>query len=436
MRDYLIIAVILISLPVGLILPFYGLLIYAWISYMYPHMYAWSIAMTFPVAKLSALSAVLGTTIKRDINLGPLFQPEMILMVLLWGMFTVSSAFAFYPAAAWDKWQDVSKLVIMALLAAALLKDKKRLRYFLLMIGFSLGFYGFKGGLFGIAYGGEGMIWGPGTSILGANNAIGLALNMCLPILWFLAQEERGWLKRLLQGTFFLCIPAILFTYSRASALTLPIVLLPILLKSRKRGLIIAVLLVGTILSIPYIPQKWWNRQQSTLTYQDDGSAMSRLDNWRFCWRVALDRPLTGAGFEFHTDETFGKYAPEFLLKYGKSWDTHSIYLGILASHGFPGLALFIGMIAFSLLSCRRMQRQVRNRQDLKWISSYCSIVSVGLLAFLINGIFVNMEYFDLPYHLVAVVASLKVISGAALTETVEETKETSLRPEFAESVV
>src|SRR5262249_47627921 len=149
------------------------------ISYMYPHMYAWSIAVTFPFAKLSALSAVLGTIFRRDFKFAPLFHREMILMVLLWGMFTVSSFFAFYPVQAWGKWQDVSKVIVMAMLAAALLKDKKRLRYFLLVIGLSLGFYGFKGGIFGIVTGGSNMVQGSGTSILAANNSIGLAMNMC-----------------------------------------------------------------------------------------------------------------------------------------------------------------------------------------------------------------------------------------------------------------
>ena len=82
------------------------------------------------------------------------------------------------------------------------------------------------------------------------------------------------------------------------------------------------------------------------------------------------------------------------------------------------------------------MQRQVRNRPDLKWVSSYCSIVTLSFLALLVNGAFVNMEYFDLVYHLVAVVASLKVICANALTEPATEIKETVLGFELAESAV
>jgi O-antigen ligase len=123
-----------------------------------------------------------------------------------------------------------------------------------------------------------------------------------------------------------------------------------------------------------------------------------------------------GAGFAFQSRETFAKYYPEFLIRYpGKLWNTHSIYFSMLASHGFPGLALFVGMFLFCFMSCRKMRKQIQGRPELSWIGSYTGIVIVSLIAFLVNGAFVNMEYFDLPYHLVAIVAGLKVICSRAL---------------------
>lgn len=71
------------------------------------------------------------------------------------------------------------------------------------------------------------------------------------------------------------------------------------------------------------------------------------------------------------------------------------------------------------------MRRAVRHRADLKWVATYSNLVEVSLLAFLINGAFVNMEYFDLIYDWVAVVASMKVICYRALYES--ETEQTRL---------
>src|SRR5438093_10777372 len=90
MRDYFVIAAVLASLPVGLFRPFYGLLVYAWISYMYPHELAWSFAQTFPVAKLSALSVVGGLMLAPSRSLAAVRPRESIWMGLLGCMFTIA----------------------------------------------------------------------------------------------------------------------------------------------------------------------------------------------------------------------------------------------------------------------------------------------------------------------------------------------------------
>ena len=58
MRDYLLVGFVVASVPIGLLVPYYALLVYAWISYMYPQMYVWGFGQTFPSAKLMACAAV------------------------------------------------------------------------------------------------------------------------------------------------------------------------------------------------------------------------------------------------------------------------------------------------------------------------------------------------------------------------------------------
>jgi probable O-glycosylation ligase (exosortase A-associated) len=180
--------------------------------------------------------------------------------------------------------------------------------------------------------------------------------------------------------------------------------------KGKRLFLTLGVGVVCIALALPFLPERWLDRQQTTLSYEQDRSAMSRIDNWTFCWRLAVDRPIVGGGFSYFTRETLSTYAPEFLLKYNKVWDSHSIYFGVLAAHGFPGLALFLGMIFVSLLSCRNIRHRVAETAGATWATNYCHMVELSLLALLVNGAFVNMEYFDLPYHLAGVVACLRVL--------------------------
>jgi hypothetical protein len=48
-------------------------------------------------------------------------------------------------------------------------------------------------------------------------------------------------------------------------------------------------------------------------------------------------------------------------------------------------------------------------------------MIQLSFLGFMLNGMFVNMEYYDLPYHWIAVVASLKVIVDHELSQTSSE---------------
>ncbi len=216
-----------------------------------------------------------------------------------------------------------------------------------------------------------------------------------------------------------------MFTYSRASAYTLAIVLLIVMLKSKYRFVFAVLAICAGIAIIPFIPEKWLARQQSVMTYEEDGSAMSRIDNWWLCWKLVNDRPLTGAGFYYMTQEVFAKYEPDFLIKYGgKVWDSHNVLMGMLATHGFPGFIAFLMMIGFSVGSCSKVKRLTRKRPELQWANTYAEMIQLSFLAFMINGMFANMEYFDLLYFLVAGVAALRFVVSQEITNAIDERPE------------
>ncbi|MCI0421954.1 MAG: hypothetical protein L0312_22455, partial [Acidobacteria bacterium] len=127
----------------------------------------------------------------------------------------------------------------------------------------------------------------------------------------------------------------------------------------------------------------------------------------------------TGGGFEYYSMETFARYFPEFLNTYGTSWNSHSVYFGILAAHGFPGLLMFLAMIGSCMFSLRSLKKVVAGQQSLSWIENYADMIQVSYVGFLVNGAFVNMESFDLVYHWVGIVARLKVLTHQKLSAVV-----------------
>ena len=87
-----------------------------------------------------------------------------------------------------------------------------------------------------------------------------------------------------------------------------------------------------------------------------DNSARERFNAWTFSWNLVSDYPLTGGGFATFTPELFATYAPNALDIRG----AHSVYFGLLAEHGFPGLFMYLAMVA----SCFATTLKVRDTRE------------------------------------------------------------------------
>src|SRR5205823_3192483 len=136
--------------------------------------------------------------------------------------------------------------------------------------------------------------------------------------------------------------------------------------------------------------------------YQQDGSANQRLQSWTVAWHVALDYPLTGAGFEF-------EYAPDEQrwLGYGdRKYDwaiktssaAHSIYFQVLGQHGFVAFGLFMMLLLGSLLHLQRIRKLASAQSERAWIAPHAEALQIALVGYMISGAFLSSAYFDLAY--------------------------------------
>ncbi|HXH83831.1 MAG TPA: putative O-glycosylation ligase, exosortase A system-associated, partial [Candidatus Tectomicrobia bacterium] len=182
LRDLLLTTVVFALLPVCFMHPWIGILVWSWIGYMNPHKLTWGFAYGIPFAMLVALFTLPGVLAARDRKSIP-WTPLTVALALLWAHFTFTTFFAWYPDAAWYQWQKVSKILLFVFLTLVFFQDRSRLRYLFLVIALSIGFYGLKGGIWALSSGGRNHVLGPEGTMLGSNNAVGLALNMALPFL-------------------------------------------------------------------------------------------------------------------------------------------------------------------------------------------------------------------------------------------------------------
>lgn len=406
-RDVLVTVAILSTLPACLFRPWLGLLVWAWIGYMNPHRLTWGFAYELPFAMLVALATLVGAVFTND-RKPFLWTRETLLVLALWGWFTVTTFFAMYPEPAWAKWTEFSKILLMALLTISFFQDRTRLRILLLVIVASLGFYGFKGGLNALATGGDTMILGAPGSFFEANTEASLVLNMSLPIALYLArEEERRWLRNLLRAIFVLTVFAIPFTYSRAGIVGLAVVLSVLFLRARRRLLVIPLVVLGVLGFMWFAPERLFSRIDTIQHYDLDESAQLRLMSWQVAWDIARDYPVLGGGFKvFLQRATYDIYLPEYPRPFGH--DAHSIYFNLLGEHGWVGLGLFVVLLVCTLSTLQRLGQVGKTSPERAWISNYARMVQASILAWLVTGAFLSVAYFDLAYQLIIVTVILK----------------------------
>jgi probable O-glycosylation ligase (exosortase A-associated) len=408
-RDLVIVIAIVSSLPLCFLRPWIGILVWSWVAYMNPHRLAWDFAYDTPVALMVGIATLAGFVLTRD-RTPFVWTRESIAILALWGWFSLTSIFAIYPESAWAKWREVSKILLMALLAIPLFQDRARLRVLLLVIAGSIGFYGVKGGVFALASGGQWMVLGPPGSFFEANTELALVLNMCLPILLYLAREEtRCWMKCSLWLAFALTALAVPFTYSRGGVVGLVVVLSLLFLRARARVALVPVTIAGLLVFAWFAPQHWLDRMETLREYDQDESANLRLMSWQVGWQIAADRPLTGGGFRvFVHRETYDKYMPEYPRSFGH--DAHSIYFNLMGEHGWIGLGLFALLVFSTFGTLRRLRAEGRGHPNLRWIADYSQMLQASIVAYLVTGTFLSVAYFDLAYQLFIIVVILKAI--------------------------
>ncbi|HYU79487.1 MAG TPA: putative O-glycosylation ligase, exosortase A system-associated, partial [Vicinamibacterales bacterium] len=316
---------------------------------------------------------------------------------------TNTAEFIHHEAETWDKWRFVSKIMLMTACTIPIVSSFERLRYLVLTIAGCFGFYVLKSFPFVILTGGAFRLYGPEHSMIGDNNDFGLALNMTLPLYFFLAHTEpKRWVRRFFAFMCVITIPAIFFTYSRGALVSLAALLFAMFLQSRRRVLLLPVMALGLVIALFLAPDSWRDRMNPRGDVLDT-SARSRLNAWVFASGLAADYPITGGGFATFTEELYKEYWP---AEIGNIYGPHSVYFQVLAEHGYVGLGWYLLLVSSCFATTRRLRKAARARGDTD-VAHYAQMFQFSLLGFLTSGLFLGRAYFDYYFTLVACVVVL-----------------------------
>lgn len=403
MRDIVVTLVVFGAVPLILVKPWLGVIVWSWLGYMNPHRLTWGFAYSMPFAQVTAIATLLGLLLSREKLRIPWSLPVQIMVVLnLWMAFT--TLFAVEPTAAMDLWLKTIKIQLMVFVTLSLINDRKKLDTLVWTIALSLGYYGVKGGIFTLRGGGVNQVLGPEGSFFGGNTETGLVLVMALPLIRYLQlNADRKWLRLGLGAAMLLTGVAILGTSSRGALLGGAAMAALLWLKSRKKaGLLLAMLVVIPPL-LAFMPESWHAKMGTIETYEEDTSAMGRIVAWQFATKLALQRPI-GGGFGCFTPEAYTKFAPELVAVNDKYQDAHSIYFQVLGNHGFIGLAMYIALLIATWRHASGVMRLSKAVPHLKWAYDIAAMCQVSMVGFMVAGAFLGLAYFDLIFSLIALV--------------------------------
>jgi len=418
MRDIVITLIVIGSLPLMLKRPYIGILMWVWISIMNPHRLSWGFAYDLPFAQVIAVATFAGLFFKQG-RLRFIWSGPTVLLLLFICWMSVSTLFALVPESANAQWMTVIKIMLMIFVTIVAIEGPRQIELLVWALVISLGFYGVKGGLFTLMGGATDKVFGPPNSYIEENNALAMALLMTVPLIWYLrSRTSKNWVRLAMMGAIVLCLLSALGSYSRGALLALVPMVGFLWLKSRQKATLAIAIILLAPLGIGFMPAKWFDRMNTISTYDQDESALGRLNAWQTAFNVAKDRPLVGGGFQLYEPKVFMRYSPEP----DNIHAAHSIYFAALGEHGFVGLGLFL---LFGIATWRTASwnaRHSKNVTELRWVYDLSLMIQVSIVAYAVGGAFLSVLYFDLPYYLMAIVVLMKREVQNALAQKAEPT--------------
>lgn len=409
MRDLALATVVFGLLPFVIKRPFWGVLLSAWLGYMNPHLLCYGFMLRVPVVLIVAIATLIGMLISREAK-RMIWSREIIVLVIFVSWMAITTTQAVYFDLAVDQLIKVIKIQILTFMALLMLTSRERINQLVWIIVLSLGFYGIKGGVFTIIHGGVYRVQGPGNSFIGGNNELALALVMTIPLVRYLQLQEKNRLIKLaLTAAMPLLAIAALGSQSRGALLGLALTGLIFWMKSRKKFGTAVLVVIAVVLITLIMPESWYARMSTIETYQQDESALGRLNAWGTALNAANHR-VFGCGFEMWHEAVYALYGPDPT----NVRDAHSIYFKVLGEHGWIGLGLFLLLLGLTWLKCRSMVRIAKGRPGAGWARDLGSMLQTSMIGYMSAGAFLGLCYFDYIYHLIVIaVAAYQILNTA-----------------------
>lgn len=374
--------------------PIIGLYLWVLIDTMNPHLLLWKANWNYSF--YIAITTMIAWLVSKE-KKTPETNPFAIFVIIMVGFLIIAELNTLHPSS-YSHTDKAIKMLACVYVAALLINSRIRMHGMVIVLVAAMGFYMFKGGLFGVLTGGGLQDLGPRASMIGDSNHMALAMNTMIPLAWFLYQYSSHRIFRYaMLATTLLGVLAVLMTFSRGGLLALLCLGGYMFLRSRQKIAILAGGLVALVIASFILPQTWFNRMDELNEGEQVGTFQTRLAGWENAFNVAVGNPVTGGGLRTFYQHNISKryfsgYRISQMSKF-KAWAGHSVYFEMLAGIGFIGFFFFLFIVYRAMARASRAAQMARDHEDMKWAIDLSSMLRTSLVAFLVGGAAVSMEW-------------------------------------------
>ena len=396
LHQILFIAFYLGLLPAVLMSPFVGVLIYYWFDYLPPdQVYLFDLIPDLSFAT-GALTFVVWLIREKKTPPRPLLIMLLMAVLLVW--MNITWLYALAPDTGALKWNRTMKVIGFAILTAQMLSTRVRIEAFVWVLVLSVTYFSVPSAMKVFISGGSGgigtgeVVQGALGSFFGDRVTLSVVLAMTLPFALYLGRQTTllpprwlRWVKPAMLGVTASVLVSLIGTFARTAVFSGGAAILMLAVRSRRKVVAILAVAATTLALLAIAPDNWFVRMDTIADYQNDGSAMGRINAWKWAWAMACNHPIVGGGFGV------------FVLDEGRipgrtGWeDAHNIFFEMMAEHGFVGLGLFCCLILTIYRSGAVVKKRVRGREDLAWTADLARATQIGLIAFVAGGSFVSI---------------------------------------------
>jgi len=417
MRDLAIVLTYVSFLTIGTMSPFVLALGYVWVDLFAPQYLGWSPLSYLPVSFIIGAAAVAAYVLLDRRKPPPItLSTVLFLSIGLW--ITATTSWAAMPNEGWAKWDVAFKALIFATFIPFVVRSRVQIEAFVHVYIFSMSAHilpwavktVFTGGGYGQSLGlvGSNVIW------LSESSAVATIGIMLVPLLLTLRKHSlllpQGRIRDLLYyGTALGGLFASIGTFARTAIVGLGVLAVAMFLRSKRK---VTYLLTSAVVGaglLAVTSDKWTARISTIEDYETENSAKVRILVWRWTIDYVAQHPL-GGGFRvwLKSHIVLTSNNPNVLQTEQNGRAFHNIFFAVLGEHGYPGLFLYLSLIAVLFVSLQRVIRQTAGQKTHEWAHDLAKALQITIAVLLACGNFIDISFEPLVWYLFTMVVCLR----------------------------